>query len=166
VLLAWHIQNGKYGDVALDKLNAALAAYSPGHMMKVKWDVALYLDEKANKEQRDALGTILGGQAGGEPAALAPFIGRIMGVKPVRIEFEAKGKERSLRIPQIAEVEIAAIEGHGGKLVTLENSPFSAVANQTTVVAKSKKLTLHDHGWNWNISEKNGYYSPFEFKGP
>ncbi len=166
VLLAWHIEKGKYGDVSLDGLNVVLAAYVPGHMLKVKWDIALYLDEKANPAQRDALTTIYGGKAGGEPAALAPLVGKVLGVKPVHIEFTAKGKERSLRIPRIAEMEIAALEGAGGKEVTLENLPLTAVPNQTTVVAKSKKLTFHDHGMDWNVSGKNGFYMPFSFKGP
>src|SRR5712692_7207299 len=41
VLLAWHINKGKYGDVALDGLNVVLAAFAPGHMLQVKWDIAL-----------------------------------------------------------------------------------------------------------------------------
>ncbi len=164
VLLAWHIDRGSFGDVSLNGLNVALAAYSPGHMLKVKWDVALYIDEKASPAQREALGKIYGGQVGGPPAALGPFIGRILGVKYVPIDFQAKGKERSLKIAGVGEMEIAAIEGQGGKEVMLENLPFIAVPEQRAVVAKSKRLVLHDHGMNWNVSDKNGFYSPFSFK--
>ncbi len=166
VLLAWHINKGKYGDVGLDGLNVVLAAFAPGHMLQVKWDIALYLDEKAIPQQREALTTIYGGKAGGEPAALGPLVGRVLGVKPARIEFIVKGKERSLRMAGIAEMEISALEGAGGKEVTLENLPLTAVPNQTTVVAKSKKLSLHDYGMDWNVSGKNGFYMPFAFKGP
>ncbi len=165
VLLAWHIDKGKYGDTGLDGLNAALAIYSPGHMLKVKWDVALYMDEKATAKQREALTSIYGGKAGGEPAALGPFIGKILGVKSVKIEFNTNGKERSMRIPGIAEMEVTAVQGAGGKDVVLENIPFTAVPNELTVVAKSKKLSYHDHGMNWEVSEKNGFYSPFKYKG-
>ena len=166
VLLAWHINKGKYGDVALDGLNVVLAAFAPGHMLQVKWDIALYLDEKATSQPQEALTTIYAGKAGGEPAALGPLVGRVLGVKPARIEFTVKGKERSLRMPGIAEMEISALEGAGGKEVTLENVPLTAVPNQITVVAKSKKLSFHDHGWNWDVSGKNGFYMPFAFKGP
>jgi hypothetical protein len=166
VLLAWHIEKGKYGDTNLDGLNVALAVYSPGHMLKVKWDIALYLDEKANPAQKEALTTIYAGKAGGEPAALGPLIGKVLGVKSVPIQFTVSGKERSLRIAKIAEMEIAALPGAGGKDITLENLPFTAVPNQTTVVAKSKKLSFHDFGMDWNVSEKNGFYMPFSFKGP
>jgi len=166
VLIAWHIEDGKHGDTSLNGLNVALAIHSPGHMLKVKWDVALYLDEKATQIQRDALTTIFAGKAGGPPAALAPFIGKVLGVKPVHIDFQAKGKQRSMNMRGIGEMEIMAMGGAGGRDIMIENQPFTAVPNQPAVVAKSKKLALHDHGWNWNISEKNGFYSPFNIKGP
>ena len=166
LLLAWHIEKGHLGDLPLDGLNVALAVHSPGPMTRVKWDVALYLDERASPAQRDALDAIFGGQAGGEPAALAPLIGKVLGVKSVRIEFRAVGKRRSLRIPKVAEMRIEAIKGQGGADVTLENVPLIAVPNQTVVVAKSEKLSLHDFGFEWEFTEKNGFYSPFSFKGP
>ncbi len=166
VLLAWHIAKGKYGDTSLDGLNVALAAYAPGHMLKVKWDIALYLDEKATPSQREALTTIYAGKAGGEPAALGPLVGRVLGVKSVPIQFTVTGKERSLQIRGIAEMDIAALPGAGGKDITLENLPLIAVPNQTTVVAKSKKLSFHDYGMDWSVSGKNGFYMPFSFKGP
>ena len=97
---------------------------------------------------------------------MGPLVGRVLGVKPARIEFIVKGKDRSLRMPGVAEIEISALEGAGGKEVTLENVPLTAVPNQVTVVAKSKKLSFHDHGWNWDVSGKNGFYMPFAFKGP
>jgi hypothetical protein len=166
VLLAWHIDSGAFGDVPLDGLNVALAAFSPGPMLTTKWDVALYLDERASSPQKDALAAIFGGQAGGEPAALGPFVGRVIGVRSVHIDFEAHGRRRAMRIPNLAEMEVEAISGQGEKEVTIERVPFTAVPNQTTVVAKSKRLSLHDHGWNWELTDKNGFYSPFSFKGP
>lgn len=165
VLLAWHIEKGKYGDVSLDGLNAALAGYAPGHMLKVKWDVALYIDEKATPKQRDALTSIYAGKVGGEPAALGPLIGKVLGVKFARIEFNVKGKERSMMIPGIAEMAVAAMEGQDKKEIILEHIPLTAVPHQSTVVAKSKKLSFHDHGMNWEVSDKNGFYSPFSYKG-
>jgi hypothetical protein len=166
LLLAWHIDKGKYGDVSLGGLSAALAAYAPGNMLKAKWDIALYIDEKGSTPQREALSKIFGGQVGGEPAALGPLVGKVIGVNPVPIFYQAQGKERTMRIPSIATMEIAAIEGQGGKLVTVENPPMTAVPNQPLVAGRSKKLSFHDNGWNWEITGKNGFYAPFSFKGP
>ena len=63
VLIAWHIDQGGFGDTKLDGLNAVLAVHSPGHMLKTKWQVALYLDQRASPPQAEALGKIFSGQA-------------------------------------------------------------------------------------------------------
>ncbi len=166
VLIAWHVEQGRAGPVRLDGLNAALAIFSPGHMMKGSWQVALYLDERAKPDQRDALTRIFGGQSGGVPATLAPLIGKLLGVRSVPMQYEAQEKKRSLHIPKLAEMQIEAIEGQDGKDVTLENVPLTAVPGQRAVVAKSMRLSLHDHGLEWEFSEKNGFYSPFTYAGP
>ena len=164
VLLAWHIDSGNFGAVQLNGLNVALLAVTPGHMMQTKWKVALYLDDKGSADQHKALGAIFSGQAGGHLAALVPLIGEVMGVKPVPIEFSASGKQRSLRIPHIADADIEALEGQGGALVTIENHPFTAVPGHTAVVATSKKLKISDHGISLDVSGKNGFYSGFAYQ--
>jgi hypothetical protein len=164
VMLAWHIDKGRFGSVRLDGLNTALLAVTPGHMMQTKWKVALYLDASATAEQQKALGAIFSGQAGGHLAALASLIGEVMGVKPVPIQYSANGKQRSLRIPRCADIDIEALEGQGGALVTIDNHPFTAVPGHPAVVAISKKLSIHDHGVSLDISGKNGFYSPFAYE--
>jgi len=163
-LIAWHIEQGNSGTLALDGLNVALLAHSPGHMLQTKWKVALYLDESANAEQQQALGGIFSGQAGGHLAALSPLIGEVLGVKTAAIQYSANGKQRSLRIPNIAEAEIEALEGQGGALVTIANHPFTPVPGESAVVGTSKKMKFDDHGISLDISGKNGFYSPFAYQ--
>jgi hypothetical protein len=163
-ILAWHIDEGSYGSASLNGFNVALLAHSPGHMMQTKWKVALYLDERASADQQKALGGIFSGQAGGHLAAVAPLIGEVMGVKAVPIEYSANGKQRSLRIPNIAEADIEALEGQGGALVTIEHHPFTPVPGQAAVVSTSKRLNISDYGIALDISGKNGFYSPFAYQ--
>ncbi|HEY0793254.1 MAG TPA: DUF1326 domain-containing protein [Chthoniobacterales bacterium] len=73
VLLAWHIDQGHFAQIDLEGLNAVLAAHAPGHMLEGKWNVALYVDERADQAQQGALTQIFSGQAGGHLARLAPF---------------------------------------------------------------------------------------------
>ena len=164
VLVGWHIDKGNFGDVNLDGLNVALAVHSPGNMSKVKWQAAVYTDEKASEGQTDALTQIFTDQAGGHPATLCSFVGDVLGVKSVPIEYEANGKHRSLKIANIAETEIDAMEGQGGADVTVDNHPFCIAPGYNAVVAKSKKLDYDDYGLHWEISGKNGYYSPFAYQ--
>jgi hypothetical protein len=141
-----------------------LFAHTPGHMLQTKWKVALYVDQKANDKQRDALTKIFSGQAGGHLAALGPLIGEVMGVKSVAIDYRANGKHRSLTIPQVAQMEIEALAGQGGQDVTLSNIPFTAVPGYPAVVCHSKQLSYHDHGFSVEVSQKNGFYSPFSYQ--
>jgi hypothetical protein len=164
VILAWHIDEGSFGGVTLNGLNVAMLAHTPGHMLQTKWKVALYLDEHAGADQQQALGGIFSGQAGGHLATLGPLIGEVMGVKAVPIQYLATGKERSLRIPNIAEVDIEALEGQGGSLVTIDHHPFTPVPGHPAVVSTSKKLSIHDHGISLELSGKNGFYSPFAYQ--
>lgn len=162
--IAWHIDAGTYNGISLDGFNAALLAYAPGHMLQTRWKVALYLDERASAVQQEAMGAIFSGQAGGPLSALAPLIGEVMGVKSVPIEFKADGNKRALRVGSVIAMDIAAVEGQGGKPVTIENVPMTPVPGFPAVLAKSDSLSIHDHGIELDISERNGFYSPFAYQ--
>jgi hypothetical protein len=164
VLIAWHINQGRFGEIELDGFNAVLVVHSPGHMLEVKWKVALYVDELANQGQQDALTQIFSGQAGGHPAGLAPMIGEVLGIKPAPIEYRSEGKRRSLRLGSVAEAEIEGLPGQDGGDVTIGNHPFTAVPGFPAVVAKSKQMSFSDYGLKWEISNKSGFFSPFVYQ--
>ena len=163
VLVAWHIDSGSFGGTGLDGLNVVLAAHAPGHMLQVKWNAAIYLDQRATPEQQQALTQIFGGQAGGHPAVLCSLVGNVLGVKTAAIEYRAEGKKRSMAIPSVAVAEIEAIGGQGDAEVTVTNQPVAVAPGFPAVVAKSKSLTYRDYGYQWEISGKNGFYSPFAY---
>jgi hypothetical protein len=165
-LVAWHIDEGSHGDLSLGGLNVALAAYSPGHMLETPWKVALYLDENASVAQQEALTAIFGGQAGGHMAALSPLIGEVLGVKSASIDYQANGRKRSMQIEGLAEMAIEGIPGQGDADATVSNHPVAIVPNFPGVVAKSQKMSYQDYGYSWELSGKNGLYSPFSYQGP
>ena len=164
-LVAWHVEEGQDGEVDLADLNVAMAIHSPGHMMQTKWRAALYLDERANDAQRQALTRIFAGQAGGHPEVLASFVGDVLGVASVRIDYQAAGRKRSLSIPDVASTEVEAIEGQGGGDVTISGHPLCVAPGEPAGVAKSKRLDYTDHQMTWSISDRNGFYSPFTYQG-
>ncbi len=57
VIAAWHIQKGIYDNkIGLDGLNTVALFHTPGNMVTgPKWNAALYIDERASKEQNDSL---------------------------------------------------------------------------------------------------------------
>ncbi|MCI4352607.1 MAG: DUF1326 domain-containing protein [Thermoplasmata archaeon] len=164
VLLGYHVEKGKSGTHSLDGLSFAIAAFCRGNMLKNKWEGAIYLDQHATEVQRRALETILTGQAGGVFGVLAPFFGKVHGIRSVPIEFHVDGKKRSMKIPGVAEMRVQALTTSDGKEVKITNAPFGAAADVS--VAKSERLIVTDYGWKWDVAEKNSFFAPFSAHGP
>ena len=163
-VMSWHIEAGRFGDVVLDGLNAAMSFDSPGHVGKGNWKIGLYIDQRADAPQREALTEIFSGRAGGPIAFLAgSLVGERLGVKVVPIQYEATGKRRRMVIPALAEVDVVAIEGRGGADVTIANLSVSQHTSETRVVAKSTRLMYRDYGSSWEIAGKNATYSNFVY---
>jgi hypothetical protein len=133
-------------------------------MLQVKWKVAHYVDERGNQGQQDALTQIFSGQAGGHLAALAPFIGEVLGAKAAPIEYRSEGKRRSMRLGNVADSEIEGLPGQSGADVTITSHPFAVVPGFPAVVAKSKQMRFSDYGLKWEVSNKNGFFSPFAYQ--
>ncbi len=165
--VAWHITKGHLGATKLDGLNVVAMFHSPGHMVTgPKWNAALYLDARAKAPQADALGKIFSGQAGGFLGEVAKFIGSVKGVKSVPIEFRAKGRSRTVRVPEHVDLEIEAVKGMNEKdEPTLHNPTFVVAPGFDPVVAQSKRYSYRDHGYAIELSGKNGFYSRFAY-GP
>jgi hypothetical protein len=162
---AWHIKTGHYENTTLDGLNVAAIFHTPGNMLTgPKWKAALYLDERATKEQAEALGKIYSGQAGGFFGVIAGLIGEIIGVRSVPILFEADGKKRSLQIPSALDLTIEGITGADQKTEAMITNPqLYAAPGFPITIAKSVKHRFSDHGIRWDNSGKHGFYSKFAY---
>ena len=164
LLVAWHIEQGHLDGQALDGLNVALACYSPGHMKDGNWQAALYVDERANDQQFEAVVQIFSGQQGGHPAILMSFVTEVLGMKRVKIDYQEQDGQRRLSIPDIAQAEIESIEGIAGGQATINNPPLCVVPSHPAVVARSKNYHYKDYDKDWTFSDRNGYFSAFIYQ--
>ena len=163
--IAWHIEKGHHGAVELDGLNAVAVFVAPGNMFTgPKMKLAFYVDTNASQEQRNALSNIFSGQSGGFFAVAAQFVGEVVGVKSAPITFGVEGKRRWLHIPEYLTLEIEAIKGHDpNKDSMIVNPSFTMVPSHDAVISRSTKYSYKDHGFEWDSSGKNGFYSRFKY---
>ncbi|MBI3304391.1 MAG: DUF1326 domain-containing protein [Deltaproteobacteria bacterium] len=164
--LAFHVNEGTYGQTSLNGLNAVVVVSfpGPGKMRDGNWTAAVYVDEKAAKEQQDALGAIFSGQAGGPMGAVAAgLIKKFLGVKPAPISFEMKGNERRLTIPNILEIDIAAVTGRDGSEPIWATNASHPVSSKLAL-AQSRAYRYSDHNLAWNTSGTNGHFSSFSWQ--
>ncbi|TMJ85401.1 MAG: DUF1326 domain-containing protein [Alphaproteobacteria bacterium] len=163
VPLIFHIESGRYGGIVLDDLNVALAIHTPGPMAEGNWSVAAYIDQRADDKQTEALGAIFTGAVGGPMAALAPLIGKNLGVRKVPITFRIEGKKRSAEIPDILHMSVDPLPtAHpSGEMWANTGHPVSPEKLAFAVGAPGN--TFSDHGMRWDNSGKNGHYAPIRW---
>lgn len=161
--IAWHIQRGEFDDVRLDALNV-IAVFNLA--LGGVGDMALYVDERASPQQGEALGKIFTCQAGGQVALIAPFVGKVLGVKRVPIDYEVQGKVRSVTVPQIIEMVVDPAEGGNVKEGPyLAEPPNCWLTHRPLYVAPSRKGTYNDYDRHWDNTGKNGFYGKFSYSG-
>ncbi|HLG83533.1 MAG TPA: DUF1326 domain-containing protein [Bradyrhizobium sp.] len=162
-IVAWHINHGAFGGLALDGLNVVLLVDTTGNMADGKWKVAAYIDQAASEAQKRALLKIFSGEAGGHPAVLASFVGEFLGTKTVPMRYEGIGRNTTLKIPGIVDAELETLEGQDGKPITIENHPLCVAPGVPATVARSRHFQLSDYGYDWKLSGRNGYLSTFSY---
>jgi hypothetical protein len=132
-------------------------------MAEGNWSVALYLDERADEQQSQALQAIFGGSAGGPLAALAPLISTVLGAKVMPITFHKEGKHRSMAIPGIMQMAVHAIPSLlPDEVIWAQNAhPFAPTG--LALAVGDEKSTWADYGMHWDNAGKNGHYAPISW---
>lgn len=163
VAFGFHIEHGHFGATALDGLNVAMMAHTPGPMAEGNWTVALYLDERADDQQREALQAIFSGQAGGVMGGFAPLIGTVLGIKSVPITFQKENLRRSLEIPSLAHLAVHALPaGAPDKEMWAVNAhPFNSEG--VAMASGDQGSSWEDYGLRWDNSGKNAHYAPIKW---
>ena len=170
----WHIQKGQYGETSLDGLNVLGIGSFTGNIWagNTKVTAALFFDEKANQQQREALQMIFGGKAGGFMAEFAKLIGDLRGLDFAPIKFEVAddlaswSAEIQGKVVAKAEALTGPMTPPGKRVITL-NPPGSEVgpgAVATWGTAVTNEADAMGFKWKWN--GRSSKYIPFEWNGP
>ncbi len=157
VVLAFHIEKGNYGSVDLSGLNAVQALTTPGVMTAGGGTLAVYVDDRANPDQRAALERIFTGAAGGPPSLFGPMISKLLPTKAAPISFSASGKTRTVSIANVTEVTVEGVSGAGRETVWLDNVPHPY--STRLAAAKGASSRFSDHGLAFENSGRNGHFS-------
>jgi hypothetical protein len=173
-MLAWHVREGRYGDLRLDGLNVLALGAFEGNLWagEAKARMGMFIDERADEGQRQALQTIFAGEAGGWPAGFAATIGEFRGIEFVPIQFEVAGDLAywSVAIPGRVAGRAEALTGPTtppGKRVQTLNPPGSEVGpGQVATWGVSSEARMEGFGFNWTGESRSSKHIPFDWTGP
>ena len=172
-ILVWHVRKGTYGGVALDGLNVIALGYFKGNIWEgAKAAMGIFMDERADPKQREALQRIFGGQAGGWPGEFAKNIAEMRGAEFAPIEVEIAGDLATWRaaIPGKVEAKAEALTGPTtppGKRVQTINPPGSEVGPGGAATWGTATVDrAESFGFKWNRSGQSSKHIPFNWRGP
>jgi hypothetical protein len=165
--MAFQIDRGTYGAVPLDGLGFIVLGWTPEAMGKGNWSVGVIADERASAEQRDALGAIASGAAGGPMAALSGLVGKITGMETAPIRFERQGAKWSVKAAGFVDM---AAEGAMGinpdatEPLHLDNTGHPAADRVALARASRSHVQALGLAWNDASGKNNGQYAPFSWR--
>jgi hypothetical protein len=112
-VVAWKVREGAFGSTRLDGLALGLIVRWPNAIHRGNGRAVVFVDERADTAQRDALSRI-GTGAAGDGGPFAIFAGTYaepatVVVGPLR--FERDGRRASLRFGELASAEIGPVRG-------------------------------------------------------
>ncbi len=162
--LGWHIEKGYMDDTDLSRLNVAAWLHAPGLLTDGGWKFALYIDDKASEDQKNALQKIYGGEAGGHPAVIASLVGEVMGVHSAAITISGDAKSKTLKVDGTGELTVNALEGEDGGPVVVHNHPLAVAPGNDIIVHKSVKGEYSGHGKQWQISDTVSLAASFQYQ--
>ncbi len=172
--MAYHIREGAYGDVRLDDLSVMALAEFDGNLWAGEGQITLglFIDERADERQREALRMVFSGQAGGFMATFAKLIGEVRGIEYVPITFDVADDLAYWRaeIPGKVKASAEALTGPTtppGKRVQLLNPPGSEIGpGQIATWGMATENLVAAHGFQWNWAGKSSKHIPFDWSGP
>ena len=144
--LSWQIEQGEAGEVDLAGMRAVLANRYDDDERGSPWSFVLYVDERADERQREALEAIFLGRLGGTPELQFPWVWKpstLLGVRHVEIEVDhtpgrgwfRAGDQVTVRVREPVEPQepvTCVIPGHHrsgtehlGELLRVSDGPLS-----------------------------------------
>ena len=164
--MVFEIEKGHSGDVKLDGLSFAVLGNAPDVMGKGNWSVGLIIDDRATREQQQAITTIASGQGGGPPAILTGVVGKLLGVETRPIRVQRNGMHRAVTIPNVLDQSLDGVASMADPSQPLYVDNTAHPANPRLALAHAKESHMHGFGLNWDdiSGANNGHFAPFNWK--
>jgi hypothetical protein len=161
--LSWRIDEGDADGLDLSGLGVVLALRYHDDEAGSPWTFMLYVDERGDERQREALGRIFLGEAGGTPLEHFPWAWKdsnLVAMRPSRIEIDHTPGRGWFRAGGAVTVRVSGPYA-GDELVTCVVPGHDRDGRELVV----DELTVHDGPLEFELSDRCGYESTFEYAG-
>jgi hypothetical protein len=169
-MYTWIVEEGRYGDTALDGLKFGWGGYSPGPMHEGHGTAVVMIDEAASAKQRGAIEALTRSGEAGLPwdifhTVTETWLDTI--IAPIDVELSGINSKIRVGGGAIYELQLSRIKnpvtGEEEELYLDKPTGFTA---RRTELGSSVIDRLSCDGLSWEDADKYGEYSEFSYSGP
>ena len=161
----WKINKGRYGNVSLNGLGLGFSARWPEAIHKGNGTAAIFVDEKADDDQREALLQIASGKAGGMPfEVIAATFSKVLDPVFVPFKFHLKGRNGSVKVGNLVEIVHEPIKNPvTGKPESVRVQHKTGFIFQEAECVSAKECRSSVGELNFSHPGKNGFVSKIKY---
>jgi hypothetical protein len=161
-LLSWLIADGRVDAVDLAGLAVALAVRYDDDEPGSPWTVVLYVDERGDDEQREALADVFLGRLGGPHISRLPWVRKarhLVDVRPAAISLEPDGRGYRLRVGErIAAVAVSPVE------TDVQVACGIPGYDRPGLELVAEELRVADEPFAWELSGNCAFATDFDYR--
>jgi hypothetical protein len=164
-VVAYHFDKGSIRGVDISGLTLGSVVFIPGNILQGNWKQVLFVDDRADEKQEQAMVDAFTGKLGGPLADLAQLVGERFAIVRAPISHEVVEGRGTL---SIGDGKITAVmepyRGPDGSITTLQNSIFSTVPGSPAWVGKAERFAVNmpEHGWTYEFEGRNAIQSDWK----
>ncbi len=139
----------------------------PGNVLTPgSWRQVVFVDDRADDRQFQAIVDAYDGKLGGPLADLAGLIGETLAIERAQITHEVKDGRGTLQIGDFVSSHMHPYTGPDGSTTTLRDSLFSTVPGSPAYVgiADSHEVRLPQHGMEWSFKGRNAIQADYKIR--
>jgi len=161
----WHVTDGAFGDVSLSGLTFSVFVKWPGAIHEGNGDALIFIDERADSLQREAIATLITGDVGGPWGVLAWTWPKIHGTKFVSYILEEDGINTRVAVGNCFQFESTTIKNpvNGSEVHPAVLLPEGLIVKHADLGAS--KIFRLDDAISMDHSGKYAAVGPFDYSG-
>jgi hypothetical protein len=155
-VLSWQVHNGRLDAIDLGGLSVCMAGTYHDDEEGSPWSVVIYIDDRADDRQFDALARIFQGKAEGN-ILFTSYISTVLGVKRARIALKHLPGEEAIRITDLADVRV-------DRPVAFDGTISCGIPGHDRPGRESvSSILLNDGQFQWDYKGRCGFSTDFAY---
>jgi hypothetical protein len=165
-VFGWSVETGEIDGVDVGGRSVVSLSFHNGHRNTGDQSVWVYVDERADDPQLNALKAAFTGELGGPLEELGSLLGRLEAVERAAIAMESVGNSLTLTVGRRIEADGTVLRGADGETTELAHARLSKILGTPAEVGTAARLRidLATQGFDIDVSGRAAMRGRFDYR--